>query len=52
LGAGGAAGAGVWAWASTANETANAVVANKARSRPRGPTDAGKTRKFIAENPF
>ena len=28
------------------------VAANKARSRPRGPTDVAKIRKFIAESPF
>jgi hypothetical protein len=42
----------VWAWALEAKGTASAVAANKARRRPRGPTDAANMRKFIAENPF
>ena len=48
-----AVGAGAWARASEAiNEAANAVAANRAKTRPRGPADAAKIRKFIAENPF
>ena len=31
---------------------ARAVAANRAKTRPRGRTDAAKIRKFIAENPF
>jgi hypothetical protein len=30
----------------------NAVAASKAKTRSRGPADAAKIRKFIAENPF
>jgi hypothetical protein len=49
----GAAGAGCCAWTSGAtSEATNAVAANKAKTRPRGRTDAAKIRKFIAENPF
>ena len=45
--------AGVWACAPEASSAAdNAVAANKAKTRPRGRTDAAKIRKFIAENPF
>ena len=35
-----------------ASEADKAVAANKAKARPRGPTEAAKIRKFIAENPF
>ena len=51
--AAGAAGAGAWACASERlNEAVSAVAANRAKTRPRGPADAAKIRKFIAENPF
>jgi hypothetical protein len=30
----------------------SAVAADRAKTRPRGNTDAAKIRKFIAENPF
>jgi hypothetical protein len=54
LGAAGAgAGAGCCARTSgVTSEATNAVAANKAKTRPRGRTDAAKIRKFIAENPF
>ena len=49
----GAPGAGCWAWAPGASKVAvSAVAANRAKTRPRGRTDAAKIRKFIAENPF
>jgi hypothetical protein len=49
----GAPGAGAWACTPEAiNEAVSAVAANKAKTRPRGWTDAAKIRKFIAENPF
>jgi hypothetical protein len=53
--AAGAPGAGVGCWARASGESStavNAVAANKAKTRPRGRTDAAKIRKFIAENPF
>jgi hypothetical protein len=34
------------------NAAVTAVVANRAKNRPRGQTGAAKIRKFIAENPF
>ena len=47
------AGAGVCAWAPDASRVAvSAVAANRAKTRPRGRTDAAKIRRFIAENPF
>ena len=51
----GAAGAGAGAGPARrkrADAADNAVAANKAKTRPRGRTDAAKIRKFIAENPF